>query len=270
MQVAFDRLLARLMEVARERWMLKGALALDYRLGDRARTSKDMDLAHAAGEAEAAVDLGAAVELDLGDFFRFTVERTSHLDETQGDAAVRHHIVGRLGRSVFNEAAVDVGFTDRIAVEPELIQGPRLLEFAEISPITVPALPMPYHVAQKVHAYSRGYGSAAQASSRPKDLADLVLMAETFVFHADRLRHAVEQTFESRATHPIPPALPSPPDRWRHEYPRVAARFALDPDLEAAYGIAARFLDPVLASQVQAGTWDPALKAWTSHSVRTP
>ena len=38
--VVFDRLLARLMVVAPGRWFLKGALALDYRLGDRTRTAK--------------------------------------------------------------------------------------------------------------------------------------------------------------------------------------------------------------------------------------
>jgi len=35
--VAFDRLLARLFTVAPDRWVLKGGLALDYRLGTKAR-----------------------------------------------------------------------------------------------------------------------------------------------------------------------------------------------------------------------------------------
>jgi hypothetical protein len=42
--VVFDRLLARLLIVAPDRWLLKGALALDYRLGARFRTTKDLDL----------------------------------------------------------------------------------------------------------------------------------------------------------------------------------------------------------------------------------
>ena len=42
--VAFERLLARLLVAAPDRWVLKGGLALDYRLGDRARTTKDIDL----------------------------------------------------------------------------------------------------------------------------------------------------------------------------------------------------------------------------------
>jgi len=43
-EVVFDRLLARLLVVAPDRWILKGGLALDYRLGERARTTKDMDV----------------------------------------------------------------------------------------------------------------------------------------------------------------------------------------------------------------------------------
>jgi hypothetical protein len=43
-QVAFDRLLARLLLVAPDRWVLKGALALEYRFGERAWTTRDLDL----------------------------------------------------------------------------------------------------------------------------------------------------------------------------------------------------------------------------------
>ena len=43
--IAFDRLLARLIAVAPDTWILKGGLALDLRLGSRARTTQDIDLA---------------------------------------------------------------------------------------------------------------------------------------------------------------------------------------------------------------------------------
>ena len=68
-EVAFDRLLARLVATAPDRWLLKGALALDYRFGSRARTTTDIDLATAGDEASATVDLLAAQAVDLGDFF---------------------------------------------------------------------------------------------------------------------------------------------------------------------------------------------------------
>ena len=42
--VAFDRLLTRIVQIQPNQWVLKGGLALQLRLGDRARTPKDIDL----------------------------------------------------------------------------------------------------------------------------------------------------------------------------------------------------------------------------------
>ena len=42
--VAFERLLARLAASQPSAWLLKGGLALQYRLGQRARTTLDLDL----------------------------------------------------------------------------------------------------------------------------------------------------------------------------------------------------------------------------------
>jgi len=55
--VVFDRLLARLTVAARGRWVLKGALALDFRLGERTRTTKDMDLVRNDSEEAGTADL---------------------------------------------------------------------------------------------------------------------------------------------------------------------------------------------------------------------
>ena len=63
-EVVFDRLLARLVAVAPDHWILKGALALDYRFGDRARTTRDIDLAAAGNEASVTADLLAAQARD--------------------------------------------------------------------------------------------------------------------------------------------------------------------------------------------------------------
>src|SRR5438876_7359367 len=61
--VASQRLLARLMVIAPDSWMLKGGLALDFRLAGRAgphpRATKDMDLARAEGVEAADGDFRA-------------------------------------------------------------------------------------------------------------------------------------------------------------------------------------------------------------------
>lgn len=39
-----DRILARLLVVAPDRWVMKGGLALDFRLREKARATNDLDL----------------------------------------------------------------------------------------------------------------------------------------------------------------------------------------------------------------------------------
>ncbi|MHB0870261.1 MAG: nucleotidyl transferase AbiEii/AbiGii toxin family protein [Chloroflexota bacterium] len=79
--VAFERLLARLMVAAPDRWVLKGALAFHFRLAARFRTTKDMDLGRWDDERGATDDLMAAQQVDLDDHFRFAIERTAKLDQ---------------------------------------------------------------------------------------------------------------------------------------------------------------------------------------------
>jgi len=62
-QAALERLVARLSKVAPDRWAIKGGLALESRLGERARVSIDLDADHLHGaeaaRAEAAGDRDA-------------------------------------------------------------------------------------------------------------------------------------------------------------------------------------------------------------------
>ena len=79
--VAFERLLARLLATAPDRWILKGGLALDFRLRDRTRTTIDMDLARQDDEAAADADFRSAQAADLGDYFTFEIARTGLLND---------------------------------------------------------------------------------------------------------------------------------------------------------------------------------------------
>jgi hypothetical protein len=206
--VVFDRLLARLKEVAPERWILKGALALDFRLGPRTRTTKDMDLARADDEEAATADFIAAQAAQVDDFFSFVVEKARDLGE-RAEGAVRYHVRAELAGRLFEDAVVDVGFSDALPRTVDRLRGPDLLSFAEIEPVEVPALSLEQHVAEKVHAYSRTYGQGF-TSSRVKDLVDLVLVKSFASLDADRLRESMVETFEKRRQHQLPEALPPP------------------------------------------------------------
>lgn len=260
--VIFDRLLARLLVVAPDRWLLKGALALDLRLGARSRTTKDMDLARQDNEDLATADFLAAQSTDLGDYFTFVIERTAALDAALEGAAVRYHVAVGLAGRPFEDALIDVGFSDPPVSTPELLRGSDVLSFAGIDPIAVPALPLAQHIAEKVHAYTRTY-TGGRASSRVKDLIDVVLICSVATFDAGHLRQALATTFRHRDTHPLPTVLPTPPADWGPAYGRLAREVGLDPDVRTGFALAAAFLDPILAGTVSdRAQWESLRGAW--------
>jgi hypothetical protein len=260
--VVFDRLLARLLVVAPERWLLKGALALDLRLGARSRTTKDMDLARRDDEERATADFLAAQAVDLGDYFTFVIERAAALDAALEGAAVRYHVAAGLAGRPFEDALIDVAFGGSPSTIPELLRGSDALGFAGIDPIIVPALPLAQHIAEKVHAYTRTY-TGGRASSRVKDLIDIVLMRSAATFEAGHLRQALAATFLHRDTHPLPITLPTPPADWGPAYRRMAREVGLDPDVRTGFALAAAFLDPLLAAIVSdRARWEPLNGVW--------
>ena len=260
--VVFDRLLARLVVVAPNRWVVKGAVALLFRIGPEFRTTKDMDLGRPDDEQAATADFLAAQAVDLGDHFAFVVERTRRLDRMLEGSAVRYHVTAQLAGRTFEDVTVDIGFGDPVVGEPELVLGPELLTFAGIPPTEVPALPLEQHVAEKVHAYTRSY-AAGEPSTRVKDLVDLVMMSSLFSFQAGRLRQALMATFAARGTHRLPDALPPPPTQWRAEYRTMAADVGLGPDVSVGYEHIRAFREPILAGVVPDNAqWDPTQRAW--------
>src|SRR6266851_8293847 len=91
-QVAFELFLRRLVAVAPDHWVLKGALALDLRLKATTRPTQDIDLGRADDEQAAIEDITAAQQLALDDFFTYAAIRTDELDHTDEFAAVRFHL----------------------------------------------------------------------------------------------------------------------------------------------------------------------------------
>jgi len=163
----------------------------------------------------------------------------------------------------FEEIILDVGFGDPLPETPDRLLGPAILAFAGIARIEVPALPTEQHLAEKLHAYTRTYGSG-RPSTLVKDLVDLVLIRSSSPFLAGRLRADVRRIFTTRDTHEPPNALPGPPREWATPYRALAREVGLDPDLAEGFRLAAGFLDPVLGGDVaDAATWDAETGRWS-------
>jgi predicted nucleotidyltransferase component of viral defense system len=256
--VVFERLLARLAVAAPGRWTLTGAIALDFRLRNRSRTTKDMDLVRHDDEEAAVGDLIEAASRDLGDFFSFSMEGRTRLGEDEG-GTVRCRIRAELAGRLFENVIVDMGFSDPLGWAPELVHGTDLLAFAGVEPVEVPVVPLEQQLAEKVHAYTRTYGG--RPSSRAKDLVDLVLIKRSATLKGERLRAALRGVFEGRRQHPLPLSLPPPPREWVVPYRKLATEVGLEPKMEAGHREAADLLDPVLGGE-DSLRWDPAEGRW--------
>jgi len=129
-QVAFERLLARLLRVAPGQWALKGGFALQLRMPDRARTTRDIDLAWQVQEDELLERLIEVIEVtleDLGDFFSFEVKRTP----LPPGGAHRFRVAASLAGRLLGTFLLDVGEGDGPTFsQPEALTTPDLLAFA--------------------------------------------------------------------------------------------------------------------------------------------
>lgn len=263
-RVAFERFLARIVLADPQRMMLKGAFALELRLGEGTRTTKDIDLAGADDEKGATAILVAAQAIHLNDHFSFDVLRAPTLDRAETFRAVRYSVTAELAGRRFERFPVDVALGEQPTAPPERLPVPSLLSFAEIEPTEMPVIAIEQHIAEKLHAYTASYGPQRHRSTRVKDLIDLVLIAGLATPNAHRLQESLRSTFHTRARQSLPTAFPDPPATWAAPYSRMAREVGLPTKLRAAHANAATFLDPVLAGTIMTGRWAPATGRWIS------
>lgn len=259
-RVAFDRLLARLNQTAPERWLLKGGFALDLRLSDRARATRDIDIDWHADEEELFDTLIEAAAFRTEDYFTFQIERTGTPPERLGGSH-RFRVNATLAGRLFETFLLDVGLPSEPVAEHDTLTTPDLLSFADIDPVDVPAVPLERQIAEKLHAYTRRYGND-QPSTRAKDLIDILLMSELASFEFNRLREVIVRLFEARASHDLPVSMPAPPSEWAVAYRALAEEVGLDPAPSVGHRLAAAFLDPVLAAEPGLVHWDAKTHQW--------
>ncbi len=207
----------------------------------------------------------AAQSLDLGDYFSFAIEREGPIELGDAGSAVRYHARTELAGREFESFVVDVAFGDQEDA-PDILEGPALLDFAEISPASLPVIAIEQHIAEKVHAYVSVY-SGGRPSSRVKDLVDLAMIESMFIVQAGRLVQAMESTFTARTTE-MPRELPPPPSDWRLPYRKLAGEVGLDPEIAAAYARVRKVINPILSGEADAAaSWDPRRHSWVEPKI---
>lgn len=229
--LAFDRFLARIFANNDPPWLLKGGYSLELRLHKAARSTKDIDLIiPAPGRAIRESDnqllairemLQDAVERDLGDWFNFRISAPKEDITAEPYGGGRFTVTALIANKTFDTFPLDISLGEALVSDPDWIEGITFLEFVNIPPARVAALPIDQHFAEKVHVYT--FPREGSINSRVKDLVDLVLLIEAGLSKKDKVVQAIRATFERRNTHPVPARLNAPPDEWKTQYEALAA-----------------------------------------------
>lgn len=226
---AFDRVLSRLAAVEGGRWVLKGGAALEFRMPDRARATRDIDLAdmHAPSIADAADHIiEALIENPFDDHFSFQVTRQKQLsDDKDRGPVVRLSVDALVGGRIFEQFVVDVIIGPFSLPPPDVLLLGDVVSFAGVPKVKILVIDLRTHWAEKLSAYCRRYGD--RQNTRVKDLVDLALLIEQGLEPDIELRSAVERTFESRGQDIPGPMVPSMAVEWAEQFQKLAAGLGL-------------------------------------------
>lgn len=260
-KIAFDRILARLTAVAPEGWLLKGGVALEYRLGNAARATTDMDLSVQNGEAIKSL-LRQITEKELNDYFTVRILAEPEKPIVQDVNVYRWSLELQLDGKRFEHLTLDIGVADLFVGTPDALRAEPLLAFADIEPPLIRAIPIEQHIAEKLHAYGRTYND--RESTRVKDLVDLLLLSSYREISGETLRTAIENVFVARAT-ALPVTFALPPTSWDIPFRSLTVALDVTRDFLEAHEMVAGFLDPILLPQSVAvrGRWNPNFRNWT-------
>ena len=179
-------------------------------------------------------ELQRAAELDVGDYFAFTVSAPTSRGRFAGPplGGYRFSVEARLGGWRFDRFPLDVGQGDVTVREPDRVPGQVDLTFAGLATPEFAVYPLEDHFAEKLHAYT----TPRENPSRVKDLVDMVLLIELGLGSTDLLRRSIEATFDRYARHTLPKVLPEPPPGWGEAFAQLAAEVDRPArDLDEAY-----------------------------------
>lgn len=225
-RVLFERVVARLHSAEPGRWVLKGGMALEVRLQDRARLTKDLDLGlrasvTAADELrERLIELLGA-ELD-NDRFAFAVGPVRRLlEDGAGHVTWRTKIAAELAGRPFGGIQLDVSPRVHELAATEVVDLPNSLAFAGVASRQVEIVEVHRHAAEKLHGMLRVVGD--RENTRVRDLVDLVILREHELLQAPRLAGAVRDVWTERDGTLPPTALPILPAGWPVRYEQLAA-----------------------------------------------
>lgn len=274
-----ERLLYRLSQAARERFILKGGLLLFSVAGLLARPTQDIDLMgrgqiNDESLAETFRQI-AAVQCDDGITFdpdSVTVIQIMEKGELDGRRVL---LTGRLGLTARLPMQIDIGYGDIVVPQPTTIH----------FPVMIPEYPVPelscYSVESAVAEKFHAMVTKDILNSRMKDFYDVWFYSTQRVFDGPVLQDALAQTFERRRTDPDPEPWvfsqdsvvnPEKATYWDKYLKRIGTSIGLTyPEIVAHIR---RFIGPAWSAICEEREfnlfWDPDMLQWReTRPVRT-
>lgn len=238
--------LERAESVGSPRFFVKGGVALELRLRDRARATKDIDIVLRDPRA----DLADSLELALtGDPYQGFSFRRKGQPLLLDNGAVNMEFAVTYRGQPWTSISVDIARAEASEADVEWVDAIVLTDvFGVTGPAQLPCLPLRFHVAQKLHGMTLPPRPGKQ-NERFRDLVDLLLMDAMITQDDNALREACELVFSTRNTHPWPPDLTAAPTHWARPFAELAKELELpDTNVDAALASVRRLVARILGA----------------------
>lgn len=224
-RVLFERIVARLHVAEPGLWVLKGGMALEVRLNNAARLTKDIDVGlrdtvpTPADLHERLID--ALTDDAFNDRFIFEVSEPAALREDGGGHLTwRAPVAAFLAGKPFGAIKLDISPRAHELQATDRLPLPNSLDFAGILTTEVEIVDVHRHAAEKFHAMTRDFGD--RENSRVRDLLDLVLLIENELLSPDAVAASAIAVWAERDVSEPPRRLPPLPPSWPERYGQLA------------------------------------------------
>lgn len=262
----FNRFLSRVFsDVEDSEWVLKGGTGILARV-PASRATRDVDLYRRGFTLTQALnDLIRLAAVNLGDHFRF--QYVSHVESignetqpyTEGFQVKFEIFIGLSSKGTLQvDLAVGTGITGEVITkEPaNALDLPRLVSHE------YRLYPIVDQIADKVCATMTEY--AERASSREKDLVDLVVIATTHDIDGTALRIAIATEARRRQMTSLDEF--TVPSAWGSGYAKLSKPVPHCADyrtVDVARDLAKRLIDPALSGETEGRNWSHKNLSWT-------
>jgi hypothetical protein len=273
-QYIFTIFLSRIFQDHDAPWVLLGGNALLIRTGG-GRFTQDIDLARETPWTSPEDALAELRQLSgrpyHGDPFEFELYSvTVHREGDPygyGAETAKVKACALLGGRVFENFSIDLTTRRHLDAPVDQVPLKPVIEHETLQDLpSVPTTPIEHHLADKICALYEPHGqNGDEASTRYRDLADIVRIVAAIPFDAARLTMVLQrEAYRRQMT--LPTKIQAPSEDWAIAFPRAAADFAEYSreywDLNAALAFCSTCLYEILDGKRTSGTWDPDHRSW--------